>query len=85
VDESLIGGRRRFMEVATTINLDPTRTSGIRGLGCHKYWLISAWSKSKSPYANFSNLTALGLEGLGFATWGAFMLVIIWGLHLVPM
>jgi hypothetical protein len=50
VDKSSISGRRQFMGVATTINLDPTLTLGIGALGRRGYWLIGAWSKSESPF-----------------------------------
>ncbi len=73
------------MEATTMINLDPTKTLGIGGFGCHKYWLIGTWSESESPCANFSGLATLGLEEFGFATRGALMLMIIWGPHLAPM
>jgi hypothetical protein len=56
------------MEDAIMINLDPTKTLGIGGLRCHKCWLISAWLEFESPYANFSSLATLGLEGLGSVT-----------------
>ncbi len=59
------------------IGLGPTSTLGIGGLGCHRYWLIGAWSNFDSPSIDFSSLGALGLEGLGFATWGALVLVTI--------
>jgi hypothetical protein len=65
------------MEVATTINLDPTSTLGIGGLGHCKYWLIGAWSKSKSPFVDFLGLATLRLEGLESTTWGSLVLMII--------
>ncbi len=49
-------------------SFDPTLILGIRGLGCHKYWLIGAWTKYESPYVDFSGLVFLGLKGLGYAT-----------------
>jgi hypothetical protein len=73
------------MEVATTVNPDPIRISSITSLGCDKYWLIGAWSKFESPYANFSSLAALGLKGFGSTTWHALVLMIVWGPHLAPM
>jgi hypothetical protein len=66
------------MEVATT-SLDPIGTLGIKGFEHYRYWLIGAWSESESPFVDFSSLTALRLEGLGCATWGALVLVIICG------
>jgi hypothetical protein len=78
VDEFSIVGRRQFMEIAIATNLDPTKTLGIRGLGHCKYWLMGAWSKSKSPYASLLGLVALGLERLGSATWGGLVLMIIY-------
>jgi len=53
VDESSIGGRRQFMETTTMTSLDPTSTLGIKGIGHCRYWLIGAWSKSKSPSIDF--------------------------------
>jgi len=53
VDESSIGGRRQFMEAATMTSFDPTSTWGIKGIGRCRYWLIGAWSKSKSPSIYF--------------------------------
>ncbi len=60
-------------------SFDPTLILGIRGLGRHRYWLIGAWTKSESPSVDFSCLVSLGLKGLGYATWGAFVLVIVRG------
>jgi len=65
------------MEATTTTNIDPTSILGFRGLGCCKYWLIGAWSEFKSPFVDFLGFITLGLEGLGFATWGAHVLMII--------
>jgi hypothetical protein len=65
------------MEVAIVTSLDPTRTWGIRGLGCCKYWLIGAWSEFESPSIDFSDLATLRLEGFGFATCGALVLMIV--------
>ncbi len=79
VGKSSIGGQKQFMEVATTTSLDPIGTSSIRGFELYKYWLIGAWSESKSPFVDFSSLTTLRLEGLGSVTWGALVLVIICG------
>jgi hypothetical protein len=53
VDKFLISGQKQFMEVTTTINLDPTSTSSIGDFGCHRYWLIGAWSKFESPFVDF--------------------------------
>jgi hypothetical protein len=39
---------------------------------------MGVWSISKSPYAGLLGLVALGLERLGFATWGALVLMIIY-------
>jgi len=44
--------------------------------------IFTPWLESKSPFANFSGLSTLGLEGLGSATWGEFMLVIVCGFTL---
>jgi hypothetical protein len=33
------------------------------------------WLESKSHFVDFSNLTILRLEGLGYATWGALVLM----------
>ncbi len=65
------------METAITTNLHPIGTSGIKGLGCCRYWLIGAWSKFKSPFVDFSGLIVLGLEGFRSTTWGALVLVIV--------
>jgi len=65
------------MGVATTINLDPTSTSGIGALGRRGYWLIGACSKSESPFVNFLSLATLGLEGLESTTWGSLVLMIV--------
>jgi hypothetical protein len=59
------------------ISFDPTLTLGIEDLGHCRYWLIGAWSKFKSPSIDYSSLVALGLEGFGYATWGAHMLMTI--------
>jgi hypothetical protein len=67
------------MEVATMTSFDPTLILGIGGLGRYNYWLIGAWTKSESPSVEFSGLVSLGLKGLGYATWGAFVLMIIHG------
>jgi len=67
------------MEATTTTNIDPTSILEFRGLGCCKYWLIGAWSEFKSPSVDFLGFITLGLEGLGFATWGALVLMIICG------
>jgi len=67
------------MEVATTTSLDPIGTSSIRGFELYRYWLIGAWSESKSPFVDFSSLTTLRLEGLRSVTWGALVSVIICG------
>ncbi len=56
------------MEVATTINLDPTSTLGIGDLGHHRYWLIGAWSKFESPFVDVLGLATLKLEGLESTT-----------------
>jgi len=58
-------------------HLNPLRSMGVHHLGHHKYLLIGAWSKFESPFADFSNLVVLRLEGLGSTTWGALVLVII--------
>ncbi len=65
------------METATTISLDPIGTSSIGGFGRCRYWRISAWLESKSPFAEFSSLITLWLEKLRSATWGALVLMII--------
>jgi hypothetical protein len=67
------------METTTTTGLDPTLILGIRGFGCHKYWLISAWLKSESCFVDFEGLATLRLEGLGCTTWGALVLMIVCG------
>ncbi len=59
------------------ISFDPIRTLGIGGFGRHKYWLIGAWSESKSPSNDFLGFITLKLEGLGSTTWGALVLMII--------
>ncbi len=41
-----------------------------------KYW---GWSKFESHFVDFSSLITLRLEGLGFTTWGALVLVIVHG------
>jgi hypothetical protein len=65
------------MEITTTINLDPTSTSGIGGLGHCRYWLIGAWSKSESPFVDFLGLVTLKLEGLESTTWGSLVLMVV--------
>ncbi len=61
VDESWIGGWRWFMETAT-MSFEPTSISSIRGVECHRYWLISAWSKCESCSINSKGFTSLKLK-----------------------
>jgi hypothetical protein len=65
------------METTITASLDPTLISSIRGFGCHKYWLISAWLKFESCFVDFKGLATLGLARLGCTTWGALVLMIV--------
>jgi hypothetical protein len=47
------------------------------GFGHRRYWLINVWLKSESPSIDFLGLVALSFETLQFATWGAFVLMIV--------
>jgi hypothetical protein len=51
------------MEVATIISFDATSTSSNRGVGCHRYWPVGAWSKFESCSINFEGLATLRFEG----------------------
>jgi hypothetical protein len=67
------------METTIATSLDPTLILSIRGFGCHKYWMISAWLKFESCFVDFKGLATLGLEGLGCTTLGALVLMIVCG------
>ncbi len=86
MDEFSIGGQRQFMKTTIVTNFDPTSTSGIEGVGHHKYLLIGAWLECESCSINLEGLVTLRLEGLRCSTQGALVLVILYvSPHLAPM
>jgi hypothetical protein len=63
------------MEIVTTVSVDPTSTLGIKGVGCCRYWLIGAWSKSKSCFVDFKGFITSRLDRFQCTTWGALVLM----------
>jgi len=70
------------MKATIATNLDPTSTSGIEGVGHHRYSLIGAWLECESCSINLEGLVTLRLEGLRCSTQGALVLVILYVTHI---